>query len=195
MCSASFWIFIIFITGIVLKDPKYLEDSITIIGAFSVVSSLVFYAAPLINMIEIVKMKDSSSLYAPALVINGINCTLWFFYGLIGVNAVIVWLPNIIGLGLVAVELGMCCIYPAKRHKSIGFDGEAEPFNDYALYSSSRHMSVADMVFPINMMMNITSEKEVRARSDTRNPMSNPTSFKSSLKCIEEVKNPEEAEI
>ena len=153
MYSAGFWTFIIFICGIVLNDPKYEETTITIVGAFSVVGSLMFYGAPLMNMVEIVRTKDSSSLYAPALFINGVSCTLWFFYGLLGVYAVIVWLPNIIGLGLVVVELGMCCMYPAKRSKSIGSGEENEPLSEYAVYSSSRHMSNADLIFPINMMV------------------------------------------
>ena len=165
LLSASFWIFIIFVTGIVMKAPQYTETSITIVGAFCIISSLVFYGAPLINMMEIVRLKDSSSLYAPALCVNGISCFLWFFYGLIGINAVIVWLPNIIGLLLVCVELAMCCIYPAKRHKSIASSGEEEPMYDYAVYSSSRHMSSADMILPI---MGIESEKSRVARSSSK---------------------------
>lgn len=165
MMSASFWIFIIFLTGIVLKAPQYAETSITIVGAFCIISSLVFYGAPLINMVEIVRLKDSSSLYGPALCVNGLSCFLWFFYGLIGVNAVIVWLPNIIGLLLVCVELAMCCIYPAKRHKSIASISEVEPTYDYAVYSSSRHMSSADLVLPI---IGMESEKSRAARSSSK---------------------------
>lgn len=164
MMSASFWIFIIFITGIVMRDPQYRETSITVVGSFCIISSLVFYGAPLLNMMEIVKLKDSSSLYAPALCVNGLSCFLWFFYGLIGIGAVIVWLPNIIGLTLVVVELAMCCMYPAKRHKSSS--GEEEPMYDYSVYSSSRHMSSADMVLP--NMLGGDSEKAGGDRSSSK---------------------------
>lgn len=163
--SACFWVFIILITSIVLRDPKYDEINISIVGAFSVISSLVFYGAPLINMVEIVKSKDASSLYAPALLINGANCTLWFFYGLIGVKAVIVWLPNIIGLALVAVGLVMCGIYPAKRHKTMAFEGEDQPLSDYAVYSDSRHMSRAD-IFPVDMERMRQMSFSVKSDSD-----------------------------
>lgn len=162
--SACFWLFLIFITGIVMRDPVYSEERVTVLGAFCVVSSLIFYGAPLINMVEIVKNKDSSSLYAPALVINGINCLLWFSYGLFGIHAVIVWLPNIIGMTLVAVELGLCCIYTAKDHSTNDSSVDKEPMPDYAVYSSSRHMSSADTVFPTNYVESQRSRKD-RANS------------------------------
>jgi uncharacterized protein with PQ loop repeat len=160
--SACLWLFLIFITGIVMKDPQYSEVRVTVLGAFCVISSLIFYGAPLINMIEIVRNKDSSSLYAPALVINGINCLLWFSYGLFGIHAVIVWLPNIIGLTLVAAELGLCCIYSAKAQTDSSVNNE--PLPDYAVYSSSRHMSSADTIFPTNFVEAQRSRKD-RANS------------------------------
>jgi uncharacterized protein with PQ loop repeat len=142
-----------------LRDPSYDPLNVTIVGAFSIISSLLFYGAPLINMIEIVKSKDASSLYAPALLINGANCTLWFFYGLIGIEAVIVWLPNIIGLALLVVELIMCGIYPAVRHKTIVFEGEDQPLSDYAVYGDSRHMSISQPFNPMLSTANSMSEK------------------------------------
>lgn len=171
--SACLWLFLILITGIVMKDPQYSEERVTVLGAFCVISSLIFYAAPLINMIEIVKAKDSSSLYAPALVINGINCLLWFSYGLFGIQAVIVWLPNIIGMTLVAIELGLCCIYPAKATTDSSIDDK--PLPDYAVYSSSRHMSSADTIFPTNFVEAQRSRKD-RANSIIQMTMSGITS-------------------
>ena len=184
MYSAGFWTFIIFICGIVLNDPKYEETTITIVGAFSVVGSLVFYGAPLMNMVEIVRTKDSSSLYVPALLINGVSCTLWFFYVLLGVYAVIVWLPNIIGLGLVAVELGMCFMYPAKMSKGIGSVNKDEPLSEYAVYSSSRHMSNADLIFP-NMISARFSAKSQKMATINENDQS--SRMKGSLEKIPQV--------
>jgi uncharacterized protein with PQ loop repeat len=175
-----------------MKDPQYSEVRVTVLGAFCVISSLIFYAAPLINMIEIVKTKDSSSLYAPALVINGINCLLWFSYGLFGINAVIVWLPNIIGLTLVAVELGMCCIYSAKAQTDSSVDNE--PLPDYAVYTSSRHMSTADTIFPTNFVEAQRSRKD-RANSIIQMTMNGITTLrtrKESLTTQEEDKSFEE---
>jgi uncharacterized protein with PQ loop repeat len=181
MISSCLWIFIVFVAGIVLKAPQYFDSAILLVGSFCIISSLVFYASPLINMVEIVKTKDSSSLYVPAIIINGVNCTLWFFYGLIGINAVIVWLPNFIGLVLVAIELAMCCIYPPLRHKSIDLIGEGEPLHDFAVYSSSRHMSAAGSWddFTIPMVRRMTgswddvsgSTRSDRANTTVHNPL------------------------
>ena len=113
--STVLWLFLSFIACLVIP-PEQRDTGTTMIGAFTVCSSLIFYAAPLINMREIIKSKDSSSLYPPALVVNLINCTLWFFYGLLGTGAVILWLPNIIGGSICIAELIVCVRYPAKAH-------------------------------------------------------------------------------
>lgn len=163
-----------YLSGITFGAPEY--DSITtlVVGIFSVLSTLLFCAAPLMNMVQIVKTKDSSSLYAPALILIGVKSMLWFFYGLLGINNIIVWFPNCVNLLLVAVELLICFIYPAKSYQknrnndkdSIklnelnelnGFTYNESLLSDYAVYTSSRHLSTADIIFPITYIM--SSEK------------------------------------
>lgn len=147
MCSSSFWLTIIFIVGIVLHSPKYSSLNILIVGSFSCICSLVFYAAPLTNITDIIKKKDSSSLYAPAIAVNLICCVLWFFYGLLGVKQMIVWIPNGVGAALCIFELIICCIYPPIT--DVGFDGQIKEdysASDFAVYASSRHMSSADLI-------------------------------------------------
>lgn len=147
MCSSSFWLAIVFIVGIVLRASKYSSLNILIVGSFSDICSLVFYAAPLTNITEIIKKKDSSTLYAPAIAVNFISCTLWFFYGLLGVNQLIVWIPNAVGGALCIFELVICCIYPPKTDTA--FDElikDDYPASDFAVYASSRHMSTADSI-------------------------------------------------
>ena len=152
MISSSFWLTIVFITCLVLRDPKYLTFNIALVGSFSDICSLVFYAAPLLNISEIIRKKDSSSLYAPAIFINLISCILWFFYGLEGVHEMIVWIPNGIGAIICIFEIYICHHYPPLLDK---FDGDVLEStyenNDYAVYSSSRHMSTAD-VLPVLML-------------------------------------------
>ena len=180
--SGILWLFLTLITGIAM--PVELKDQAnTVIGAFCVTSSLVFYAAPLLNMVEIVRTKDSTSLYAPAILINLVNCILWFFYGLMGVYAVIIWFPNILGACICIVELLMCARYPAKSHQmksqkeqarkasveaglnllnpQIDDADDDEPNMDFAVYHSSRKMSTA----AVDLMAAVGSGRSPRTYS------------------------------
>ena len=62
--SICLWIFLGLITGIVMPIEQR-ETANTVVGSFCCIGSLVFYAAPLLNMAEIIRTKDSSSLYPP----------------------------------------------------------------------------------------------------------------------------------
>ena len=141
--STCFWLTMGFITGVPMGTSDMKDNAVIIIGSFSVVSSFVFYAAPLANMREIIGTKDSSMLYWPALVMNLFNCLLWFFYGLLGVYSVMIWFPNIVGGAITSVEIMMCVIYPAK-HKDLSHkDKGVEPPNtDFSVYYTSRKMSL-----------------------------------------------------
>ena len=144
MISSMFWLTIVFITCLVLRDPKYHELNITIVGSFGDICSLVFYMAPLTNIKEIIRKKDSSSLYAPAIFINLVSCILWFFYGLYGISQQIVWIPSAIGVVVCIFELYICWHYPLLPKQE--FDGVADDHyrnNDFAVFASSRHMSIS----------------------------------------------------
>jgi hypothetical protein len=95
--------------------------------------------------VEVVQTKDSSSLYYPALILNGASCILWVFYGLLGVNDVAIYLPSLVGLFLVIIGLGMCFIYPAMYiHVDEGQTEEATTIRErspYAVFGTGREMS------------------------------------------------------
>lgn len=147
MCSTSFWLTIVFLVGIVLRKTEYSATNILLVGSVSVICSLIFYAAPLTNIAEIIRKKDSASLYAPAIVVNVICCILWFFYGLLGVKQLIVWLPNAVGGAICVFELVICCIYPPNLDPGLeGLIDGHHPTADFAVYASSRHMSSADLI-------------------------------------------------
>ena len=59
-----------------------------VIGCCCCAGSLCFKAAPLLNAAEIIATKDSSSLYVPALLVNGLSSLLWFVYGLYSMGEV-----------------------------------------------------------------------------------------------------------
>ena len=111
-CSMCYWMLMVFITCFILV-PKYHSLSVLIVGISSDISGLLYYAAPLSTIAEVIRMKDSSSLFAPVIIISAINCTLWFFYGLFGVQSALIYIPNAMGITLCVIELIIRAIYPA----------------------------------------------------------------------------------
>jgi uncharacterized protein with PQ loop repeat len=150
LATCCFWITLIFITGLVLKDPIYNNITLTTVGSACASCNILFYAAPLLHIMEVIQTKDSSSLYYPALILNGASSILWVFYGLLGVNDVAIYLPSLVGLFLVIIGLGMCCIYPA-MYKDEAYLTETEDNTrlisppPYALFHNSRQMSLLSL--------------------------------------------------
>ena len=48
--------------------------------------------------------------------INLCSSVLWFSYGLLVINAMIVWLPNLIGIVIIFFELLLCVLFPPTHH-------------------------------------------------------------------------------
>jgi hypothetical protein len=144
---ASLWIAVSFITGFILRADKYFELRVFFVGLLCDISTLLFYAAPLVNISEVIKMQDASSLYAPAITVNLFSSVLWFFYGLMGVKEVVVWVPSAAGILLCVIELFICCYYPSAyydiKDESVVTAAEFPIMGDFAVFASSRRSSVA----------------------------------------------------
>ena len=142
---ASLWIAVSFVTGFILRDEKFSELRVFFVGLLCDVSTLLFYAAPLVNISEVIKMQDASSLYAPAIAVNLLSSLLWFFYGLMGVNEVVVWVPSAAGILLCVIELFICCYYPSSANDITedSPDSEYPIMGDFAVFASSRRTSLA----------------------------------------------------
>lgn len=144
---ASLWIAVSFIIGFILRADKYFELRVLFVGLLCDVSTLIFYAAPLVNISEVIKMQDASSLYAPAITVNLFSSVLWFFYGLMGVKEVVVWVPSAAGILLCVIELFICCYYPSSysdsKDESVATAAEFPIMGDFAVFASSRRSSIA----------------------------------------------------
>ena len=78
--GVAFWAMIAMIVFIIL-DPTQTHDVMTgqtIVSSFGVVCGLSYYASPLTTMVEVIKIKDSSSLYAPMILMNLATAFLWY---------------------------------------------------------------------------------------------------------------------
>jgi uncharacterized protein with PQ loop repeat len=71
--------------------------------------------AGLTTLVEIIRERDSSSLYAPTVLVNLANATLWTIYGIFAINDVNVWVPNAVGIVLSFIQLFLCGIFPRKK--------------------------------------------------------------------------------
>jgi solute carrier family 50 protein (sugar transporter) len=114
LVGMTYWIFVTFIATIVLGD-NYEAVVLKLIGGSAAGCSLMYYAIPLASISTIIKTKNSSSLYFPTIVINLLNCCLWFIYGLIAIQAPAVYIPNAIGAFISFSEILLCFMYPPKE--------------------------------------------------------------------------------
>ncbi|KAJ1440578.1 hypothetical protein B484DRAFT_322949, partial [Ochromonadaceae sp. CCMP2298] len=76
-------------------------------------TSMVFYWAPGSKLVKILRNKDASSLYLPAILVNLLCCLLWSFYGLFGINNVYLYAPMLFGLVVTLAQLALKAVYPS----------------------------------------------------------------------------------
>ncbi|KAG2502021.1 hypothetical protein HYH03_000515 [Edaphochlamys debaryana] len=75
--------------------------------------ALIYYAAPLTTMWDVIRTRNSSSILVPLTVMNTLNAALWTTYG-IAVLDVYIWLPNGIGLALSVLQIALRVVFPAR---------------------------------------------------------------------------------
>jgi hypothetical protein len=113
------WLSVGFVLFILLNG-RYIQKTRLIVGSLCDVTALLYFAAPMSTMREVIRSKDSSSLYAPTIFINLLNGLMWFFYGLIGVPDMNVWIPNGIGAVMAAIQLILAFVYRNREGTTVG---------------------------------------------------------------------------
>lgn len=202
VCSASFWLCVIFVIGLILYEPQYTAFNLNLVGSLANVGTLVFYAAPLINISEIFREEDSSSLYAPAIIINLISSILWFFYGFLGVKQMILWISSAVGLAISLFQLYLCWLYPTVLNEDFDdFQEEEFPSSDFTVFDSSRLLSSRNL-FARNTSTNQRSIRNIP--TDQNSPYSSNNSkrdlregihkFETNLYALKEVSSMNESE-
>eukprot|EP01040_Poterioochromonas_malhamensis_P005213 gene5213-5589_t len=113
----GFWFIIGLTISILLKKDNSFDLVTQMIGLITLIFTVSYYASPLTMMITIIKKKDASSLYPPMIIVNCMNASMWFLYGLFGRNDQNIWIPNGIGVVLALLQLLLICLYPSKEEK------------------------------------------------------------------------------
>jgi hypothetical protein len=106
----SMWLIVSFVLFI-LFHGRYEETTQLVVGSLCDCTAILYFAAPMSTMREVIRNKDSSSLYAPTIFVNLLNGLMWFFYGLIGVPDKNVWIPNGLGAVLSVIQLILAFVY------------------------------------------------------------------------------------
>ena len=145
--GVTFWIFMILIVGIILQGAN---PSKNMIGILCDIISIGYYAAPLSTIYIVIKTGDTSSLHVPTILANLMNAIMWFVYGLAGIQDLLVWLPNGLGVLLAMLQLAViltlnpsrfCCHsnssskVPVQRQDSL--DTNTLKHKDFALVRNS----------------------------------------------------------
>jgi solute carrier family 50 protein (sugar transporter) len=111
----SFWPIILLISQFGFSgfpDPQ--EQAMSLVGTISMMFSIAYYAAPCATMLEVIKKRDSASLYAPMITLNLVNSLLWSSYGLALLDPNIA-APNCIGVVLAVLQLTLSVMFKRKE--------------------------------------------------------------------------------
>jgi solute carrier family 50 protein (sugar transporter) len=122
------WLVTVLFTSVVYKGSS---TSTAFVGGLADAGALLYFAAPLSTIVQICKTGDASSLYAPTIFANFANATLWFFYGIIGLNDANVFVPNGVAMALTISQLFTIFYY-----RNSTKDAMNKPLNDESSRSS-----------------------------------------------------------
>lgn len=109
ICGAVIWIALAYV---IISSGDF-ALTVFLVGMYGTISSIIRYMAPMTSVLSVFKMKDASSIYAPQLIANCVNCTCWTIYGLFGVGDVFVYIPPLVGIACSAFLLSLKTIYPS----------------------------------------------------------------------------------
>ena len=124
VCGAIFFSAMSMYIGITLTDSET-ELAKTIVAYIGVTLCTVYYASPCTVIAQIIKTKNSSTLYAPMVCANGANAILWLVYGL-ALDDVFVYGPNVFGILLSVFQLFLVFVYNNSPPKDEAVSGDME---------------------------------------------------------------------
>lgn len=140
--ACCFWSIVsLFVVAAYNNDSDMQE---MVIGTCCMVFTISYYGAPLSTMYQVIKLRDSSSLYGPLLCVNATASTMWFIYGF-AINDINIFLPNVIGASLAVLQLALLIIFYKKqpvtdKNTIVGITVEETHFGENVLHSE-KHQS------------------------------------------------------
>jgi uncharacterized protein with PQ loop repeat len=100
----SFFVFLTLFIG-VIKDLMTFESVSSCMQIVSLILNIAYVLSLNGTIVEIVSTKDVSGIYIPFLLVNMANSFLWLFYGILGLNNVAIYGPNILCIICVSINI------------------------------------------------------------------------------------------
>uniref|UniRef100_A0A7S3NR04 Sugar transporter SWEET1 n=1 Tax=Aureoumbra lagunensis TaxID=44058 RepID=A0A7S3NR04_9STRA len=107
LSATSMHIIATLFTTFLLKSQKQRQ---LFTGYLANIILIIFYAAPLSTLADVLATKSAASIYAPLSIIAGVNSALWVIYGL-AIKDFFLAIPNGAGLLLAIVQLSFKAIF------------------------------------------------------------------------------------
>ncbi|XP_013113696.1 sugar transporter SWEET1 [Stomoxys calcitrans] len=89
-------------------------------GIVCLIVTVTFFAAPLANLLHVIRVKNSESMPFPLIVMSFLVSVQWLIYGII-ISDTFIQLPNFLGCVLSLVQLGLFVCYPPKSFSGQGY--------------------------------------------------------------------------
>jgi len=108
---------ILFLTIVLIYSSYHIEQDASYIGILCCNVTLMFFAAPLVNLYHVIKTKSSESLPFPLIVMGFFVSIQWFLYGIL-IDDFFIQLPNFLGSVLSGFQLTLFYCFP-KKYKQL----------------------------------------------------------------------------
>lgn len=115
----------------------------TLWGATSVGVLGLYYSAPLATLAKVIRERSSASLHWPLCLMNAINGSLWFAYGL-ALKDMFICAPNGVGAFFNLMCLGFCVAFP--RREAAAAEGGADASAAVVAAKQKAAVPVPDLV-------------------------------------------------
>jgi len=106
-------------------DVEDKDTALHIVGNACIAQTVIYFGAPLSQALEVIRRKDSSSIYPPMVITNTAACLMWTIYGFSAVDDIAIWGPNVAGIVLQILNMILCLVYKNTHWAILGACGSS----------------------------------------------------------------------
>ena len=108
-----------------------IENSVTILGLCSCISTIVYYGAPLSSVVTVLKLKNSASIDINLVLMNFVCSSSWSLYAYFSINDTFILIPNILGCCLALTQLMIwVAFHESAKEKELRNDDRVRAIDD-----------------------------------------------------------------
>ncbi|KAI9026127.1 sugar efflux transporter for intercellular exchange-domain-containing protein [Hyaloraphidium curvatum] len=114
LCGLTFISCFISSLSLIHFEPLSFDTARLVQGISATCFIVLFYAAPLLTMYQVIKERDSSSINIPIALAIGVNSAFWFLYGTF-IRDPFVWAPNVLGFASGIAQVALALVFPRTK--------------------------------------------------------------------------------